>query len=250
MRVRVFCKPLLFISGVTSSYGKILFQCTSVKGAEQLHLQRAILRNKVTEQEEEVKLEGQGKAFQLIIHKRKLSKLTCGEYLLLLYPEEGAELRVSALREEKELWKGVNEKKGWDIKLPGKNQVSLKVDKKNVAYISIREKGRPEGFLDKWKVTCAKLLAKIYRRVQKEPVWLIGEEMGMMAQDNGYAFFQYCIKEKKKPGFGQGVCRQEVFCVLWFCAAYYASFCMRVLYCCTWDQGCNASLLSRWNKEQ
>lgn len=198
LRVRVFCKPLLFISGVTSSYGKILFQCTSVKGAEQLHLQRAILRNKVTEQEEEVKLEGQGKVFQLIIHKRKLSKLTCGEYLLLLYPEEGAELRVSALREEKELWKGVNEKKGWDIKLPGKNQVSLKVDKKNVAYISIREKGRPEGFLDKWKVTCAKLLAKIYRRVQKEPVWLIGEEMGRMAQDNGYAFFQYCIKEKKR----------------------------------------------------
>lgn len=87
------------------------------------------------------------------------------------------------------------------------------------------KKGGRKVFLDKWKVTCAKLLAKIYRRVQKEPVWLIGEEMGRMAQDNGYAFFQYCIKEKKrkhayyvtqkkKPGFGQGVCRQEVFCAI------------------------------------
>ncbi len=198
LKVRVYCKPLVFISGARSSFGKVLFQCTCLEEAEQLHLQRAILRNKVTEQEEEVKLEGQGKGVQVVISKRNLLKLKCGEYLLLLSPEEGGELRVSALREEKELWKRVTEKKGWGIKLPGKNQVSLKVDKQDDAYISISEKGRPDGFLDKWKITCARLLAKIYRKVQKEPVWLIGEEMGTMAQDNGYAFFQYCIEEKKR----------------------------------------------------
>lgn len=195
LKVRVCCQALVFISGVTSSYGKVLLTCTCREEAG--HLQRAVLRNKVTEQEEEAKLEGQGKEIQIIIRKRNLSRLKCGEYLLLIYPRDGAELRVSALREEKELWKGVTEKKGWDIKLQGKNQVSLKVDRQNDAYISICEKGRPEGVLGKWKVVCAKFLAKIYRRVQKEPVWLIGEEMAMMAQDNGYAFFQYCIKEKR-----------------------------------------------------
>lgn len=195
LKVRAYCKALVFISGVSSAYGKVLLTCTCIE--EAVDFQRAVLRNKVTEQEEEAKLEGRGKEIQVIIRKRNLSRLKCGEYLLLLYLRDGAELRVSALREEKELWKGVTEKKGWDIKLQGKNQASLKVDRRNDAYIRICEKGSPEGVLDKWKVACAKFFVKIYRRVQKDPVWLIGEGMATMAQDNGYAFFQYCIKEKK-----------------------------------------------------
>lgn len=53
--------------------------------------------------------------------------------------------------------------------------------------------------LYKVKFYIAKLLAKVSNIIVPEKkVWLIGENLGEVAQDNGFAFFEYCINDKKR----------------------------------------------------
>ena len=53
--------------------------------------------------------------------------------------------------------------------------------------------------LYKIKFHVAKLLAKVSNIFAPEKkVWLIGENLGEVAQDNGLAFFEYCINDKKR----------------------------------------------------
>ncbi|WP_025727316.1 CDP-glycerol glycerophosphotransferase family protein [Heyndrickxia ginsengihumi] len=49
---------------------------------------------------------------------------------------------------------------------------------------------------EKTKFLLAKGVAKIISRFNKKPIWLIGENLGEVAQDNGFAFFKYCIENE------------------------------------------------------
>jgi CDP-glycerol glycerophosphotransferase (TagB/SpsB family) len=60
--------------------------------------------------------------------------------------------------------------------------------------LEIRELRANERKGEKFKFFIAKILAKFSQNIVKKPVWLIGENLGEIAQDNGFAFFQYCIE--------------------------------------------------------
>lgn len=53
------------------------------------------------------------------------------------------------------------------------------------------------GKIQKLKDRAARSIAKLIRPLIKRKVWLIGENLGQIAQDNGFAFFEYCIKNHK-----------------------------------------------------
>ncbi|MBO1623997.1 CDP-glycerol glycerophosphotransferase family protein [Bacillus arachidis] len=48
---------------------------------------------------------------------------------------------------------------------------------------------------EKVRFLMAKGIAKIWGKFRKKPVWLIGENLGEVAQDNGFAFFESCVKK-------------------------------------------------------
>ncbi|MGZ9772949.1 CDP-glycerol glycerophosphotransferase family protein [Bacillus toyonensis] len=48
---------------------------------------------------------------------------------------------------------------------------------------------------EKVKFVLARGIAKILSKFRKKPVWLIGENLGEVAQDNGFAFFENCINK-------------------------------------------------------
>lgn len=54
------------------------------------------------------------------------------------------------------------------------------------------------GKMTKLKFKLAKGIAKISSKINKQKVWLIGENMAMVAQDNGFTFFEYCLNNGKK----------------------------------------------------
>ncbi|WP_157413022.1 CDP-glycerol glycerophosphotransferase family protein [Neobacillus drentensis] len=62
--------------------------------------------------------------------------------------------------------------------------------------LELRELRAIEKKGERIKFFIAKILAKFSRNFVKKPVWLIGENLGEIAQDNGFAFFQYCIENK------------------------------------------------------
>lgn len=54
------------------------------------------------------------------------------------------------------------------------------------------------GKVSKVKYKIAEKLAKVTATLRKEQVWLVGENLAQIAQDNGFAFFEYCMKSGKK----------------------------------------------------
>lgn len=53
------------------------------------------------------------------------------------------------------------------------------------------------GKVIKLKYKVANLVAKLIKNFIKKPIWLVGENLAEIAQDNGFAFFEYCIKNNK-----------------------------------------------------
>ncbi|WP_218971547.1 CDP-glycerol glycerophosphotransferase family protein [Neobacillus soli] len=79
---------------------------------------------------------------------------------------------------------------------------SLLIDQKSTSLnFEIRELKVIEKSGEKIKFLLAKGLAKMTRRFIKKPVWLIGENLGEIAQDNGFAFFQYCMKTENSEKY-------------------------------------------------
>lgn len=52
--------------------------------------------------------------------------------------------------------------------------------------------------INRLKFSVAQLVALMLSLFIKKPIWLIGENLGETAQDNGLAFFEYCINYKNK----------------------------------------------------
>ncbi|WP_214706851.1 MULTISPECIES: CDP-glycerol glycerophosphotransferase family protein [unclassified Exiguobacterium] len=78
---------------------------------------------------------------------------------------------------------------------------SLFVDvKHNDICIEQRKLKETEKKIYKYKFHIAKYLAKVSNLIfSNKHIWLIGENLGEVAQDNGFAFFEYCLNERKKP---------------------------------------------------
>ncbi|MDM5190893.1 CDP-glycerol glycerophosphotransferase family protein [Bacillus sp. DX4.1] len=69
-------------------------------------------------------------------------------------------------------------------------------DKKSkVMLFEIRNLKAHERKREKIKFLMARGIAKVWGKFRKKPVWLIGENLGEVAQDNGFAFFESCIKK-------------------------------------------------------
>lgn len=194
LRIQVFQKPLMFVTAFQNLRGKMKFTCICDETVKKSGCEKAVLRNAVTDKEEEVDLTWNGETLLITINKGKLSRLEEGNYFLQICLEEGNKIQVSLKQDEKEIQKSVKEN-GSNIKLHRKRISDVYVNRQNNICIKIYQKA--SGF-DWWKVQFARIVAKIYKKFLKEPVWLVGENFAMIAQDNGYAFFQYCLKERER----------------------------------------------------
>ncbi|NFA43042.1 hypothetical protein EXM65_10745 [Clostridium botulinum] len=70
-----------------------------------------------------------------------------------------------------------------------KNNNNLVIRKENILT---------NGKILKIKFKLSKILAKIMKKFIKNPIWIVGENLAEIAQDNGFAFFEYCINMKKR----------------------------------------------------
>ncbi len=74
---------------------------------------------------------------------------------------------------------------------------SLFFDKRNkMMSFETRDLKAHEKKYEKVRFLMAKGVAKIWSKFKKKPIWLIGENLGEVAQDNGFAFFESCVKKK------------------------------------------------------
>jgi len=72
---------------------------------------------------------------------------------------------------------------------------SIFFDKKSKnAFFEIRELKAHENKIVRIKYLLARIVAKSIKKFIKKDIWLIGENLGQVAQDNGFAFFEYCMK--------------------------------------------------------
>ncbi|MCI8483818.1 MAG: hypothetical protein HFH41_05715 [Lachnospiraceae bacterium] len=194
LKVKVFQKPLIFITDFQNFYQEIHVTCICDEAAKGLNIERVVLKNIVTNEIEETKWSKKEEGLLISIDKRKLSKLDENNYLLQIYSNEGKEMNVFLGKGEREIQKNVKEN-GENIKLQGEKRGGVYVNREDCICVKIY---KDNAVWMRWKVGVARYIAKVYQRFIKEPVWLVGENLAMIAQDNGYAFFQYCLKEKKR----------------------------------------------------
>ncbi|SEU09308.1 CDP-glycerol glycerophosphotransferase, TagB/SpsB family [Salinibacillus kushneri] len=84
----------------------------------------------------------------------------------------------------------------------GNLKYSVFISKKSRSpQLEVRELYMDEFLAGKIKNFFAKLSAKVIGKFVKKPVWLIGENLGEVAQDNGFAFFKYCIENNIPEDF-------------------------------------------------
>ncbi len=65
----------------------------------------------------------------------------------------------------------------------------------NIEFRPFRHK---EKFTTKLMDAAALVLAEVAAPFAKTETWLVGENLGHVAQDNGYAFFEHCMEEQKE----------------------------------------------------
>lgn len=82
------------------------------------------------------------------------------------------------------------------IKIAKELYLSAFFDKKSkVMSLETRNLRANEKPSEKIKFLAARGIAKVLSRFRKKPVWLIGENLGEVAQDNGFAFFESCMNK-------------------------------------------------------
>ena len=60
--------------------------------------------------------------------------------------------------------------------------------------VELRKLRPAERRLNQWRNGLASVVAPSLTPLHRKPVWLIGEDLGRTAQDNGLAFFNYCME--------------------------------------------------------
>lgn len=72
--------------------------------------------------------------------------------------------------------------------------LSCVVCKKNLASIEVRKLREHEKSISKLSLFLAKLTAAAAKKIIKKDIWLVGENLGDVAQDNGFAFFKHALE--------------------------------------------------------
>lgn len=80
--------------------------------------------------------------------------------------------------------------------------LSAFIDKRNsLLKIEMRDIKATEKKSEKIKFIFAGLVAKVLKPFVNKPVWFVGENLGEVAQDNGFAFFEYCVRNKTQEKY-------------------------------------------------
>lgn len=80
--------------------------------------------------------------------------------------------------------------------------LSAFVDKRNsLLKLEMRDIKAIEKKSEKIRFIFAGLVAKVLKPFVNKPVWFVGENLGEVAQDNGFAFFEYCVRNKSKEKY-------------------------------------------------
>ncbi|MGN7312570.1 CDP-glycerol glycerophosphotransferase family protein [Alkalicoccobacillus gibsonii] len=108
---------------------------------------------------------------------------------------------VELLVTKKNLIKGFSTFRFNAIQLSSNLFASLLIDDKKSIHMEIREFTPNEKLSEKMRFSFAKLIAKSLNIFNKKPVWLIGENLGEVAQDNGFAFFKHLADQKVKEDY-------------------------------------------------
>ncbi|MFD0827000.1 CDP-glycerol glycerophosphotransferase family protein [Neobacillus sp. M.A.Huq-85] len=166
-----------------------------------------ILKNVITEKEIKIFPEeiSRNKTYLFKISENILggSPLDSGNYEIFLSLYLNAQTVESRVRGHDSGLVDVNSTfKSKAIRVDEKLFFSLYFDRKSKNLnFEIRELRANEKIEEKIKFFLAKGLSKITKGFIKKPVWLIGENLGEIAQDNGFAFFKYCIENKKSERY-------------------------------------------------
>lgn len=81
------------------------------------------------------------------------------------------------------------------VKLGSGNYISCIVCKNNLTSIEIRPLREHEKTTSKLSLFLSKCVAFTLKKCFKKDIWLIGENLGDVAQDNGFAFFKYALEK-------------------------------------------------------
>lgn len=71
-------------------------------------------------------------------------------------------------------------------------------DDERIAKFEVRDLYPAEKISERVRMKVAQGIALVLSKFIKKPIWLIGENLGEMAQDNGFAFFEYCTHHRNK----------------------------------------------------
>ncbi|MEC1664780.1 CDP-glycerol glycerophosphotransferase family protein [Bacillus halotolerans] len=80
--------------------------------------------------------------------------------------------------------------------------LSAFIDKRNsLLKLEMRDIKATEKKSEKIRFIFAGLIAKVLKPFVNKPVWFVGENLGEVAQDNGFAFFEYCVRNKNQEKY-------------------------------------------------
>lgn len=187
-----------FLIKVSAEIDKVLINSNDVK---------LVLKNKSTAKEIKISPEeiSPSKTYFFRISKSKFGDfdLTASNYDIFFEVLFNGQIIITRVKGHvSELIEANSTFKNKAIKLNEGLYFSLYFDRKSENLnFEIRDLRANEKFGEKIKFFLARGLAKATRRFIKKPVWLIGENLGEIAQDNGFAFFQYCLENKKSESY-------------------------------------------------
>lgn len=128
------------------------------------------------------------------IDKNRLTQMSEGAWKLeVVYNISGVEFRVGIVQEKGCTMMTPDKMHKYCLKLKGKLHSFLS-SQGNMMHLEIRELNESEKYWTSRKSTLAKYIAYAIRMFKQKKVWLISENLGEVAQDNGFAFFKYCME--------------------------------------------------------
>lgn len=116
---------------------------------------------------------------ETILYKIPLSKIKSKFFLSLLFQDLNLPIQLKTT---------TNSLSSKFFFLEDKDKNQLTLERKNNTKKIVAEL--------KWGIS--KFFSKIIKKIVHDEVWLVGENLGEVAQDNGFAFFEFCLKNNLK----------------------------------------------------
>lgn|GEM_PF-988857 len=129
--------------------------------------------------------------------EEKAIKMNAPWKIFLCFNINGYSIETEVSVENDELISKYSTFKSRAVKFHKNAYYSVFVDKnKKILNFELRDLRAVEKRTEKVKFLLAAGAAKLIKRFIRKPVWFIGENLAEVAQDNGFAFFEYCIRNK------------------------------------------------------